>query len=239
MKKSINWKFTIVLLLIGFMIAVQYNTMEHPKERDTRDIWAIRQELAEEKKIHSELLTEIRELDRTISSYRTLSESSTGQALRDTVDKLHKKAGTTDISGPGFTIEVRPSVESIAYGIPITSISSDLLTRFVNEVNRFKGIHMEIDGKRYTMMSSIRVINGATTVNGLNVSTPPFTIKIISPTMSESEKLYNYLLASSIHDDFYLDNLVLEINQPEQDVTVRGYPDKFKNLYLHELPKGE
>ncbi|MCM3637954.1 DUF881 domain-containing protein [Sporosarcina luteola] len=239
MKKAINWKFTIVLLLIGFMIAVQYNTMEHPKERDTRDIWAIRQELAEEKKIHSELLTEIRDLDRTISSYRTLSESSTGQALKDTVDKLHKKAGTTDISGPGFTIEVRPSVESVAYGIPITSISSDLLTRFVNEVNRFKGIHMEVDGKRYTVMSSIRVINGVTTVNGLNVSTPPFTIKIISPTMSDSEKLYNYLLASSIHDDFYLDNLVLEINQPERDITIRGYPDKFKNLYLKELPKGE
>ena len=102
MKKAINWKFTIVLLLIGFMISVQYNTLKHPKERDTRDIWAIRQELAEEKKLHSELLTEIRELDRTISSYRSLSESSTGQALKDTVDKLHKKAGTTDITGPGY-----------------------------------------------------------------------------------------------------------------------------------------
>jgi len=221
------------------MIAIQYNTLEHPKERDTRDIWAIRQELAEEKKLHSELLTEIRDLDKTIASYRSLSESSTGQALKETVDNLQRKAGITDIAGPGFTIEVKPSAESVAYGIPITSISSDLLTRFVNEVNRFKGIHMEIDGKRYTMMSSIRVINGATSVNGLNVSTPPFTIKIISPTMSESEKLYNYLLASSIHDDFYIDNLVLEINKPVKEVTIRGYPDKFKNLYLKELPKGE
>ncbi|MCG7342786.1 DUF881 domain-containing protein [Sporosarcina sp. ACRSL] len=239
MKKSINWKFTIVLLLIGFMIAVQYNTLENPKERDTRDIWAIRQELAEEKKLHSELLTEIRDLDNTIASYKTLSESSTGQALKETVDKLHKRAGTTNITGPGVTIEIRPSIESVAYGIPITSISSDLLTRFVNEVNRFKGIQMEIDGKRYTMMSSIRVINGTTAVNGLNVSTPPFTIKIVSPTMADSEKLYNYLLASSIHDDFYLDNLVLDIQQPEKEVTIRGYPDKFENLYLNELPKGE
>lgn len=239
MKKTINIKFTLVLLLIGFMIAVQYNSMENPKQRDTRDIWAIRQELAEEKKLHSELLSEIRELDNTISSYRSLSDSSTGQAIKDTVDRLHQKAGTTDIEGPGIVIEVRPSAESIAYGIPITSISSDLLTRFVNDINRFKGINMEIDGKRYNVMSSIRVINGSTSVNGLNVSTPPFKIKIISQTMSDSEKLYNYLLASSIHDDFYLDNLILDIKPPEKDIVISGWSEKFENLYLNELPKGD
>ncbi|MHC8516325.1 DUF881 domain-containing protein [Sporosarcina sp. ITBMC105] len=239
MKKRINMKFTLVLLLIGFMIAVQYNSLENPEKRDTRDIWAIRQELAEEKKMHVELLSEVRELDRTISSYRSLEETSAGQALKETVDKLREKAGTTDIVGPGIVIEVRPSAESVAYGIPITSISSDLLTRFVNDVNRFKGIDMEIDGKRYNILSSIRVINGYTSVNGLNVSTPPFTIKIISQTLTDSEKLYNYLLASSIHDDFYLDNLVLDIHPPEEDIMIRGWPEQFENLYLNELSKGD
>ncbi|MDW0111863.1 DUF881 domain-containing protein [Sporosarcina saromensis] len=239
MKKRINMKFTLVLLLIGFMIAVQYNSLENPEKRDTRDIWAIRQELAEEKKMHVELLSEVRELDRTISSYRSLEETSAGQALKETVDKLREKAGTTDIVGPGIVIEVRPSAESVAYGIPITSISSDLLTRFVNDVNRFKGIDMEIDGKRYNILSSIRVINGYTSVNGLNVSTPPFTIKIISQTITDSEKLYNYLLASSIHDDFYLDNLVLDIHPPEEDIMIRGWPEQFENLYLNELSKGD
>ncbi|MEZ7171319.1 DUF881 domain-containing protein [Sporosarcina sp. OR05] len=239
MKKRINMKFTLVLLLIGFMIAVQYNSLENPEKRDTRDIWAIRQELAEEKKMHVELLSEVRELDRTISSYRSLEETSAGQALKETVDKLREKAGTTDIVGPGIVIEVRPSAESVAYGIPITSISSDLLTRFVNDVNRFKGIDMEIDGKRYNILSSIRVINGYTSVNGLNVSTPPFTIKIISQTVTDSEKLYNYLLASSIHDDFYLDNLVLDIHPPEEDIMIRGWPEQFENLYLNELSKGD
>lgn len=239
MKKRINMKFTLVLLLIGFMIAVQYNSLENPEKRDTRDIWAIRQELAEEKKMHVELLSEVRELDRTIASYRSLEETSAGQALKETVDKLREKAGTTDIVGPGIVIEVRPSAESVAYGIPITSISSDLLTRFVNDVNRFKGIDMEIDGKRYNILSSIRVINGYTSVNGLNVSTPPFTIKIISQTVTDSEKLYNYLLASSIHDDFYLDNLVLDIHPPEEDIMIRGWPEQFENLYLNELSKGD
>ena len=67
----------------------------------------------------------------------------------------------------------------------------------------------------------------------------PFTIKIISPTFAESEKLYNYLLASAIHDDFYLDDLILEVGKPEMAVEIRGYPERFENQFLKELPKGE
>ena len=51
-----QYKFTVVLLMVGFMVAVQYNTVKKPEERDTRDIWAIRKNLAAEKKLHSELL---------------------------------------------------------------------------------------------------------------------------------------------------------------------------------------
>jgi uncharacterized protein YlxW (UPF0749 family) len=238
MRKPVHWKFTLVLLIVGLMTAVQYNTMKSPEKRDTRDIWAIRHELSNEKQIHSELLSEIRELDRTINTYKSLKDENTGKALRDTVDKLYSQAGMKDIEGPGIVITVRPSAESIAYGIPITGISPDLLIRFVNEINRFKGLFLEIDGKRFTTLSSIRDINGITAVNGLNVSTPPFTMKIITPSIADSEKLYNYLLASPIHDDFYLDNLILTIEEPNEKVELRGLSERFENLYLQELLKG-
>ena len=136
-------------------------------------------------------------------------------------------------------MDVRPSAESVAFGIPITGISPDLLTRFVNELNRFKGISLEIDGKRFTTLSSIRDINGMTSVNGLNISTPPFTMKIITPTIAESEKIYNFLSASTIHDDFYLDNLLLEIGKPEERIEIRGYQERYENQFLKEIPKGE
>ncbi|MFS0574343.1 DUF881 domain-containing protein [Sporosarcina sp. 179-K 3D1 HS] len=239
MKKRIQWQFVLILLIVGFMTAVQYNTMKHPEERDTRDLWAIRNELAAEQKLHSELLSEIRDLDKTIVTYKLLGEDDTGKALMDTVDKLYRQAGMTDIEGPGILIEVKPSPESIAYGIPISGISPDLLTRFVNEINRFKWVALEIDGKRFTLLSSIRDINGVTTVNGLNVSTPPFSIKIISPSLADSEKLYNYLLASSIHDDFYLDNLIMDIGQPTTSIRIRSGAEEFENRFLKELPKGE
>ncbi|MHA6258620.1 DUF881 domain-containing protein [Sporosarcina sp. CAU 1771] len=239
MKNTINWNFTIILLIVGFMIAVQYNTIKDPKERDTRDIWAIRNELSTEKQLHSELLTEIRELDKTITTYESSEEKNAGKALEETVDKLYYQAGMVDAKGPGIVIDVHPSQESIAYGIPIDGISPDLLTRFVNEVNKQKALFLEIDGKRYTTLSAIRDINGKTTVNGLNVSTPPFQIKIITSTYADSEKLYNYLLSSTIFDDFYLDNLTVSIGEPKADIEMRGWIEKYDNLYLNEIPKGE
>ena len=100
MGKTIHWKFTLILLIVGFMVAVQYNSMKNPEERDTRDIWAIRQELSAEKQYHSELLSEIRELDKTISTYKSLNDENTGKALSETVDKLYRQAGMTDIRDP-------------------------------------------------------------------------------------------------------------------------------------------
>lgn len=232
-------KFTIVLLIVGFIIAVQYNTIQKPTERDTRDMWAIRHDLSTEKKLHSQLLAEIRELDATIRTYELLDDESTGKALLQTVEKLYEQAGMTDVEGPGLIIEVEPSPESIAIGAPILGISPDLLTRFVNEVNQVKWRALEIDGKRYTTLSSIRDINGFTTVNGLNVSVPPFTVKIITDTFADSEKIYNILFASTIHDDFYLDDYSLKIGEPIKDVKIRGWKERFKNRYLEELPKGE
>ena len=234
-----KWMFTFILLIVGFMVAVQYNTVQQPAERDTRDLWAIRNELAKEKKLHSELLTEVRGLDETIRKYNASGEGSAGQALKETVNSLHQQAGMTEQTGPGIVIDVVPSEESIAMGMELHEISPELLTRFVNDVNRFKGIHMEIDGKRITTLSAIRDINGSTTVNGLPVSSPPFQIKILSASLENSEKLYNFLQSSAILDDFYLDDFILDIRVPTEDVTISGRSDQIGNRFLKELKKGD
>ncbi len=233
-----KWMFAIILLIVGFMVAVQYNTVQQPEERDTRDIWAIRNELAKERKLHSDLLTEVRGLDETLSKYETSEDGEAGQALADTVRDLHEQAGMTEQTGPGIIIDVNPSDESIAFGTPLHEVSPELLTRFVNEANRFKDIDMEIDGKRITALSAIRDINGETTVNGLPVELPPFQIKIISSDLKNSEKLYNFLQSSSILDDFYLDDFVLDISEPAEGITISGRTEQPENRFLKELPKG-
>lgn len=63
MKKRITGRFTVILFVIGFMSATQYNTVNTDNTRDSRDTWEIRQQLSREKQLHSELLSEISLLD--------------------------------------------------------------------------------------------------------------------------------------------------------------------------------
>lgn len=239
MRKTVYIRFTIVLLIIGFMLAIQYNTVQNPETRDTRDIWAIRQELSKETETHSELLSEIYVLDQTILKYGNMVSESAELALQDTVEQLKKDIGLVEHSGPGIIIKVEPSLESVALGQPVEGISPDLLIRLINEINRFKANDIEVDGKRIIYSSPIRDVNGKTTVNNIPVRNAPFTIKIGTSSFEDAQKMYNQLEASTIGDDFYIDNLRLMIGKPEQNITISSYDQALNNQFLKEVPEGE
>lgn len=239
MRITVYIRFTIVLLIIGFMLAIQYNTVQNPETRDTRDIWAIRQELSKETETHSELLSEIYVLDQTILKYGNMVSESAELALQDTVEQLKKDIGLVEHSGPGIIIKVQPSLESVALGQPVEGISPDLLIRLINEINRFKANDIEVDGKRIIYSSPIRDVNGKTTVNNIPVRNAPFTIKIGTSTFEDAQKMYNQLEASTIGDDFYIDNLRLMIGKPEQNITISSYDQALNNQFLKEVPEGE
>lgn len=226
------------MFIIGLMAAIQYNTINEPDVRDTRDVWEIRQELAREKQLHSELLLEIGSLDDTLGKYEATSDASPEQALRETAGELRNAAGLSETTGPGIEVFIEPSLEAVAMGLEVEGISPDLLIRLVNEINRYNGLYVSIDGNRIINTTSIRDINGQTSVNTKPVETPPFSIKIISKTMEDSEKLYNHLLASRIVDDFYIDNLTLTVSDPQNDLVIEAYDGAIDTKYL-QASEGE
>ncbi len=232
MKKKVWTRFTAILFLIGLMAGIQYNTINEPDTRDTRDVWEVRQELSRETKLHSQLLAEIDNLDDTLAKYDATVEDSPEQALRETAGELRTAAGLTEATGPGIEVLVEPSMEAVALGLDIQGISPDLLIRFVNEVNRYNALHVSIDGKRIINTTAIRDINGQTTVNTKPVETPPFSIKIISKSMEDSEKLYNHLLSSRILDDFYIDNMTLTVSTPQPEFVIEAYDGAITTKYL-------
>ncbi|ANU10475.1 hypothetical protein A1A1_04097 [Planococcus antarcticus DSM 14505] len=238
MKKRILTRFTAILFIIGLMAAIQYNTINEPNLRDTRDVWEIRQELAREKQLHSQLLSEIASLEDTLDKYGAAANASPEQALRETAGELRNAAGLSETTGPGIEVFVEPSLEAVAMGLEIAGISPDLLIRLNNEINRYNGLYVSIDGKRIINTTAIRDINGQTTVNTKPLETPPFSIKIISETMEDSEKLYNHLLASRILDDFYIDNLTMTVSEPQNELVIEAYDGAVDSNYL-QASEGE
>ena len=239
MKQGVYVRFTIILLIVGFMVAVQYNTVKKPESRDTRDMWEIRQELSLEKELHSEMLTQIREVNKTITKYENLQSESPAKALNETLESLREEAGLTEVTGPGLELTIKPSLEGIALGQEVTSISPDLLVQLLNEINRFNGHDVSIDGKRIIHSSPIRDINGQTTVNSLIVRTPPFKVRIGNETIEDAEKLYNHLQSSMIADDFFIDNLTLTIGEPQDKIGIPAFDQSIKNKYLKNTSKGD
>lgn len=239
MNKKIVARITIVSFIVGVMIAVQYNTVQNPTARDTRDVWAIRQELSEEKKQHSELLSEIATLTNHIKEYEKNDTESQAVLLKNTVEDLKKHVGLSSVSGPGVTLNISPAAELIQFGYTIEPISPNLLIRLVNEIYRYDGLYIEIDGQRLIHTTAIRDINGITTVNSVPINNMNVEIKIITDSFEKAEKLYGYLYASSFRDDFYLDNLNLVINEAQTNITITEFDGKLSNKYLVENEKGD
>lgn len=236
MKKRITGRFTVILFVIGFMTATQYNTVNTDDSRDSRDTWEIRQQLSREKQLHSELLSEISLLDDTLGKYSDEATQDPEAVLKETVEDLRVSAGFSQVTGPGIELEISPSLEAIALGTEITEIPPDLLIRLVNEINRFNGIELAIAGERVINTTAIRDINGYTTVNTKPISTPPFTIGITATSMEEARKLASHLTASAIHDDFYIDDLTITISEPQKKLALPAFDGE---INMEHLQAGE
>ncbi|SOC35351.1 DUF881 domain-containing protein [Ureibacillus acetophenoni] len=238
MNMKVVTRITIVSFIVGLMIAVQYNTVKEPSARDTRDSWELRQALSEEKKRHSQLLSEILALNDVVNKYKNNETENLGDVLSNTVEHLKQEAGLLEVTGPGITITISPAMELVQSGFSIKPISPELLYRLVNEINRFEGQFIEIDGQRVVHTTAIRDINGSTTVNGIPISKSDVEIKVITDSYEKAEKLNNYLNISSFRDAFYIDNLNLVIGKPEKSVTIAEYDRALENEFLIEQ-KGE
>ncbi|MDN4492427.1 DUF881 domain-containing protein [Ureibacillus aquaedulcis] len=239
MKKRIVTQITVISFIVGLMIAVQYNTVQNPTARDTRDIWAIRQELSEEKEHHSKLLSEIATYNNSIEQYEDEDAENQAILLNKTVDDLKREFGLLPVNGPGLVLNISPAMELVQFGYEIEPISPDLLIRLVNEIYRYDGLFIEIDGQRLTNRSAIRDINGVTTVNGVSIDETNITIKIITETFEKAEKLYGYLYASTFRDDFYLDNLNLSINEAQKNINISEFDGPLSTDYLVENSEGD
>ncbi|WPK12041.1 DUF881 domain-containing protein [Lysinibacillus louembei] len=239
MKKNKSLHITLISFVIGFMLAVQYNTMQNPEERDTRDIWEIRQALSEEKKRHSELLTNIQAMNEVVSKYEDVNSSNPELVLQETVLDLHRQIGLAPVTGPGLTLTIKPAKELIEYGYEIEAISPELLFRLVNDIYRNGGQYVEIDGQRLLYTSAIRDINGATTINSVPISKTDVEVKIIMPSKELAQKLYNYLLSSSLMDEFYIDNLELVVGDVKSFIQIKNIATQITKSYLSEATKGD
>ncbi|MCR2820806.1 DUF881 domain-containing protein [Lederbergia panacisoli] len=219
---------TVITIIIGFMIAIQFKTVHEPTTRDTRDLWELRETLSNEMKLQSRLLEEIRLHDKRINDYASEIEGSKEQALKQTLEQLKKEIGLTEVEGPGIVLTIDSIDKALLLGQRVNSVSPMNLKRLINEINMYGAKDISIDGERLINTTVIRDINGETKVGTHSLKTLPFHIHITTENMGVAEKMYNRMQISAIKDDFFIDNLKVEISKPNKSVVVPAYVDPIK-----------
>jgi uncharacterized protein YlxW (UPF0749 family) len=238
-KPKINMSFTLIAAIIGFMIAIQFQTVKKPVERDTRDIWQLREALLKEKELQSNLLTEIRSNEEKLSAYESKRKQSKEQALRDTLKELKLESGLTAVSGPGITLKIEPIFEEIKLGEPVTKVvSPDLLKRLLNELNMYEAKYVSIDGRRIINTTVIRDINSETKIDGHTINSLPIEVKVVVDDMKTAEKLYNRMQVSKATEEFFIENLKLTVSAPNAAVTVPAYDNPIIIRYMDAVKEG-
>lgn len=229
----------MIAAVVGFMMAVQFQTVKKPVERDTRDIWQLREALLKEKEQQSSLLREISSNEEKLSAYESKREQSKGQALKDTLQELKAEAGMTEVTRPGITLKIEPVIEDIKLGEPVTKVvSPELLKRLLNELNMYEAKYVSIDGQRIINTTVIRDINRETKIDGHSIKSLPVEVKVAVDDMNTAEKLYNRMKVSKAKDEFFTESLRLSVSVPDSEITVPGYENPIRIKYMEPIKEG-
>ncbi|KGP72426.1 DUF881 domain-containing protein [Pontibacillus yanchengensis] len=205
--------FSFIFALVGFMVAIQFQSNQIPEERDTRDLWEVRTDLQEQQKIQQQLYSRISELDEMIQQYEGQSQTEKVATLKQSIIELRKKAGLTEVEGDGIRITVKPIFQELNSSQTYPTISPSLLQRLINELNTYGATDIAIGNERITNISPIRDVNGNTYVNNHPIPPLPVEIKVLTQS---PKRLLDYMQVSKSKDEFAIENLELSITAEDE-----------------------
>ncbi|MET3698074.1 uncharacterized protein YlxW (UPF0749 family) [Bacillus oleivorans] len=227
MKKSMII-FSLVTLLIGFMVAIQFRTIQEPVQRDTRDTWEVRELIIQEKELQSELIREIRQIEEKLAQYEETQAQDELEVLNTTLDEFKVEAGLTEYSGPGLIISITPYFQGIDLGQEAVVLTPELLKKLINELYMYGAEHISIQGQRLISTSVIRDINNETKVDGLPLNRFPIEIKLVAENEELAEKVYNRIQASNLEDEFFVEDLRFSVSNVMDEVELPAYLDSIE-----------
>jgi uncharacterized protein YlxW (UPF0749 family) len=223
---------TGITLIVGFMIAVQFQTIKEPVVRDTRDTWELREDLINEKKLELQLINEIRSINAKVEEYENETSESKEEVLKDTLEELKQEAGLTEVTGNGIIIKIAPVNTEILLGEEPGVVTSELLQRLVNELNLYGAEEIAINDNRYVNTTVIREINNVLKMDGNPLNQLPIEVKVLAKDANAAEKLFNYMKVSKSADEFFLSNLLLNVEQSEKLITIPAYSKAINIHYM-------
>lgn len=234
MKVSKSISIALITLLVGFMLAIQFETAKKPKTRDTRDIWQLQEDLAKEQKTHEKLISELNSTESLLTDYKGKQDDSKIKAMNDALSDLKKKAGLTQVQGQGVEITVKPLVDDSLVGQTYNDVSPSLLRRLINELNEFGAKEISIAGERIINTTPIRLVNNETLINDHRLPGVPYKIDVLADNPDDLNKR---IQVSQSSDEFAREGLQLD-SVVKKSITIPAYTQPILVHYMKPVKEG-
>ena len=220
--------FTVIMMILGFMIAILFKTVQEPVVRDTRDIWQLRKDLQKEQELQSKLLAEIHNVEQVLEEYKKKDQDSKVKALKKQLESLKKEVGLSEAKGPGVILTIEPLMTNLLEGNGYNSVPPELLSRLINELNRYDAKAIAVSDQRIISISPIRWVNGRTYVNNTPLPPLPIEIKVLA---ENAKKLHDHMIVSQSVDDFAIVNLKLT-SVIKKEVVLPAYDEPLRIKFM-------
>ncbi|WP_440895203.1 DUF881 domain-containing protein [Amphibacillus sp. Q70] len=223
--------YSLVLMILGLMLAIHFQSSSEQEVRETRDMWEIRQQLQNEQNNQQLLQNELNELKIVQAQYESTSEQDQIQALNESISLLEEKAGLTDIVDSGVLIELIPNYNEQTEDLAFPELTPELLNRLINELNSYGANHIAINDERLTNLTAIRNIGDQTYMNQRPLPDLPLTIKIAS---DDPDRLLSYMEVSQSRDEFAMHNILFELEKTD-NVKIPAYDGELNLQYVEVI----
>ncbi|WEG11660.1 DUF881 domain-containing protein [Pullulanibacillus sp. KACC 23026] len=219
----------IVALFFGFMVILQFKTISHPKQKDTKDIVELQSDLAKAQKEHITLNNQLSQAEQLLTKYENSQTDNKLQAMKEELEQQKVQAGVTAKTGKGDLIQLKKLIEGND-PFDSDSVTDVMMRNLINVLNEYGATDIAVSDERIINISPIRMVHDDLLINDQKLPQPPFNIEVLS---DDPNKLKKELESSSVLDDFARAGLTLEVTV-KPSITLPAYNDpiQFNSLKL-------
>ena len=127
LRKKPLLSLTALMVIFGIMVSIQFNSLQKPKVRDTRDVWELREDLSASKSKELDLLKEIDKYDEMLksiwSSRRPIKRSTTDKNIK----RFKRKGWFYRSDREGIEVDISQLFSKELTGEEVKNIPPDLL----------------------------------------------------------------------------------------------------------------
>jgi uncharacterized protein YlxW (UPF0749 family) len=226
---------TIVAMFFGFMLVLQFQTIKHPKVRDTRNIFQLQSDLAKEQKQHIDLNSELSQSEQLLYRYQSSQKENLVKTMKETLQQQKVEAGLTQKEGPGDLIVIKPLLGG---NDPFSNdgiITAALMRQFINVLNEYGATDLAIGGERIINITPIRMVHNDLLINDQKMPEVPYSIQVLT---DDPGKLKTLLDVSPVLDDLARAGLTLDVSI-QKKVSLPAYQAPIKFNYVKPVEGGK